>query len=62
MFSVVNLSIRSFNIFIKALSPCLKILWNVEDEQQVIFFFKIMACYRLPSRNIQPLKENHEYN
>ena len=38
MFSVVKLSIRLFNIFTKALSPCLKILWKVEGEQQVIFF------------------------
>ena len=50
MFFVVKLSIRSFNLFITALSPCLKIL------------FKNNGLLQTPTRNTQSLKEKHEYN
>ena len=55
MFSVVKLSIRSFNLFIKALSrSCLKILWNI--------LFQNDGLLQTPTGNTQPLKENNEYN
>ena len=54
MFSVVKLSIRSFNLFIKALSPCLKILWKI--------LFQNNGLSQTPTRNTQPSNENHEYN
>ena len=54
MFSVVKLSIRLFNLFIKALSPCLKILWKI--------LFQKTGLLQTPTRNTQHLKENHEYN
>ena len=54
MFSVVKLSIRSFNLFIKALSPCLKILWKI--------LFQNDGLLQTPTGNTQPLKKNHEYN
>ena len=54
MFSVVKLSVRSFNLFIKALSPCLKILWKI--------LFQNDGLLQTPTGNTQPLKEDHEYN
>ena len=54
MFSVVKLSIRSFNLFIKALSPCLKILWKI--------LFQNDGLLQTLTGNTQPLKENHKYN
>ena len=54
MFSVVKLSIRSFNLFIKDLSSCLKILWKI--------LFQNNGLLETPTCNTQPLKENHEYN